>query len=184
MITCALPGCGNLLSTRWRVRFCSRQCAGLSRWVHHQPKRLRRQERLCVNPGCGEVVTGDYRNIYCSRTCASRDHEDSKRRKMVAYLQTPRGKVRKRSTPPRGVEHWNWRGGTSFEPYTSDWKHISFQIRKRDGFMCRHIDDTCIGSLGVHHINGDKKDNRPENLISLCGSHHYRMECLLWEGLI
>jgi 5-methylcytosine-specific restriction endonuclease McrA len=64
-----------------------------------------------------------------------------------------------------------WEGGRSFEPYTLDWPQVSLTIRRRDGFKCQR----CFGPsrrLHVHHIDTDKQNNDPENLITLCASCH------------
>ena len=40
------------------------------------------------------------------------------------------------------------------------------QIRERDAYICQQCG--AINSRHVHHINYDKKDCRPLNLITLC----------------
>jgi len=63
-----------------------------------------------------------------------------------------------------------WRGGISLEPYGSEWtEDLREEIRKRDNHTC-----AISGQPGhhVHHINYNKTDNRPENLITLCISCH------------
>jgi 5-methylcytosine-specific restriction endonuclease McrA len=52
-------------------------------------------------------------------------------------------------------------------------------IRERDGFRCAVCETEDFGANGrtllvVHHINEDKSDDRPENLISLCRACHVR----------
>jgi hypothetical protein len=67
-----------------------------------------------------------------------------------------------------------WKGGLSFEPYTTEWTNkLRSIIRKRDDYTCQ----TCgehQGSflLDVHHIDYNKKNCNPENLISLCKACH------------
>jgi 5-methylcytosine-specific restriction endonuclease McrA len=48
------------------------------------------------------------------------------------------------------------------------------QIRERDGYACRVCGSARDKTLSVHHINYDKKDNRPENLITLCSVCHMK----------
>ena len=71
-----------------------------------------------------------------------------------------------------GKNHPNWKGGKSFEPYTTDWtEYLRESIRKRDNYVCQ----LCNKSQGdiahdVHHIDYDKKNCNPDNLITLCHS--------------
>ena len=70
-----------------------------------------------------------------------------------------------------------WRGGVSFEPYTLDWtKTLKRSIRERDHYTCQ-----ACGALqsdvafDVHHIDFDKTNSDPSNLITLCHSCHARI---------
>jgi hypothetical protein len=81
-----------------------------------------------------------------------------------------------------GENNGNWNGGSSFEPYGREFnRRLKEQIRMRDNYRCqecfRHQDElyTKKGKkykLIVHHIDYDKKNNNPDNLISLCRSCH------------
>jgi hypothetical protein len=64
--------------------------------------------------------------------------------------------------------HPNWHGGISFEPYSPEFDKLKPQIKQRDGYRCQ-----LCGSpegLTVHHIDYNKKNNNPSNLITLCFS--------------
>jgi uncharacterized protein (DUF1330 family) len=83
----------------------------------------------------------------------------------------------------RGSEHNAWKGGR--------WKHKSGYIQvyapdhpaaSMDGYVPEHrlIVEKQLGRFltraeHVHHINGVKDDNRPENLIALPHAEHTRM---------
>ena len=79
-------------------------------------------------------------------------------------------------------KHPQWQGGKSFEPYGLEFNSkLREQIRARDAYRCqqcfRHQDElfTKTGKprrLDVHHIDYDKKNNSPNNLISLCHNCH------------
>jgi hypothetical protein len=66
-----------------------------------------------------------------------------------------------------------WRGGTD-KPYPKEFNEgLKEIIRDRDEYKCR----ICLSSQGerafpVHHIDGDKNNNKHENLITLCLSCH------------
>ena len=75
-----------------------------------------------------------------------------------------------------GKEHYNWRGGKSFEPYGLEFNNkLKLKIRKRDNFKCRECNwaEKKLGyKLDVHHIDYNKQNNDLNNLISLCRSCH------------
>jgi len=73
-----------------------------------------------------------------------------------------------------GDKHWNWQGGISCEPYCEVWTDKEYKdwIKyERDNGECQN--PLCKGNykrLNLHHINYNKKDCRPNNLITLCCS--------------
>jgi len=78
----------------------------------------------------------------------------------------------------RGKKHPNWQGGKSFEPYPTDWtEDLKRSIRKRDSYVCQlcgiHQDELNY-KLHCHHIDYDKDNLDPRNLISLCRGCHMK----------
>ena len=82
-----------------------------------------------------------------------------------------------------GIPSWNkglppeqqpgWRGGISKDGYCYDWTSKEFKnyIKERDNYECQNPD--CWGNsdrLTIHHIDYDKENCLPYNLISLCNS--------------
>ena len=83
---------------------------------------------------------------------------------------------RKISEANKGDKNYNWKGGSSFEPYGIEFNNkLKEQIRKRDQYRCqecfRHQNEL-KKKLAVHHIDFNKKNNVPNNLISLCNGCH------------
>ena len=66
----------------------------------------------------------------------------------------------------------NWKGGLSFEPYSVDWTEtLRRSIRERDHYICQLCNQ--YGKI-VHHIDYNKKNNNPDNLITLCLKCHMK----------
>ena len=87
------------------------------------------------------------------------------------------GKQRMSESKARGENHWNWNGGSSRYPYSVDWTQtLKRSIRERDKYTCQ----TC-GELQsdrafcVHHIDGNKQNCNPDNLITMCLSCHMKL---------
>lgn len=72
-----------------------------------------------------------------------------------------------------GEKHWNWQGGKSFEPYPVDWTEtLKRSIRERDNYICQLCSQ--YGNT-IHHIDGNKENCNPINLITLCKSCHTKL---------
>ena len=72
-----------------------------------------------------------------------------------------------------------WKGGISFEEYSSDWTdELRESIRQRDNYICQECgihQDELEGwhkKLSVHHIDYVKTNLNPDNLITLCQPCH------------
>ena len=68
-----------------------------------------------------------------------------------------------------------WKGGVAEWEYTPDWKRICKDIKDRDKWTCQNCGErrTRWGiHLHVHHIDGNKLNNDPANLTSLCAKCH------------
>lgn len=77
----------------------------------------------------------------------------------------------------RGANHPCWLGGKSFEPYSPEFNsELKDLIKERDGYRCLWCDDDGedLGYLQIHHIDYDKKNSAPDNLITLCTPCHMK----------
>lgn len=72
-----------------------------------------------------------------------------------------------------GENSYNWQGGIASEPYCIIWldKDYKKSIKERDNYTCQNPDcwHTANRLVG-HHINYDKKNCHPWNVITICNS--------------
>lgn len=70
----------------------------------------------------------------------------------------------------RGIEGPAWKGGISFEPYSSEFNgHLKNIIMERDNYTCQICKKP---GICIHHIDYNKKNTNLLNLITLCISCH------------
>lgn len=96
------------------------------------------------------------------------------RKKKLGYINSP--ETRKKIS---GSNHHNWRGGLS--PYPKGWTDtLRKSIRQRDNYVCQICgmrQDKLKGmfkKLDVHHIDYNKDNLNPNNLITLCQKCHMK----------
>ena len=78
----------------------------------------------------------------------------------------------KHSIAMSGHNNHNWMGGISREPYAWEFNdELKEEVRRRDNYTCQKCNTPqaeCKKRLPVHHIDYDKKNSDPVNLIALC----------------
>ena len=173
--------------------FCCKQCHDVFRKGKSNLARRRRIVKECDN--CGgiiEVQLSRYKTFnyhFCNQDC---EYEWMKKSVKVTcdlcgkefertLSQYKRGNVffcsRKCSENGKKLnKHWNWQGGKSFEKYGVDFDNVLKElVRKRDEHTCQECQFTekQLGyKLNIHHIDYDKRNNKMNNLISLCNNCH------------
>ena len=130
---------------------------------------------VCEN--CGKKFT-DWRILkrkYCSRKCLYEFWKRSERyngennpaKSLVVKQKISKAKKGIPSLNQRGEKHWNWQGGKSFEPYGIEFnKELKEEIKERDNYTCQLCNEK--EKLVIHHIDYCKKNNKKDNLITLC----------------
>jgi hypothetical protein len=92
------------------------------------------------------------------------------------HSEGARRKIRENAT--RGENHWAWNGGISNDDYPNDWNDVLKEsIRMRDGYCCQECgthQEELGRKLDVHHIDYDKQNLDPNNLIALCRQCHMK----------
>jgi len=65
----------------------------------------------------------------------------------------------------------NWKGGISNNPYCIEWKYVRDELKEDDNNECQNT--LCEGvsqRMTSHHIDYDKQNCHPSNVITLCYS--------------
>ena len=94
------------------------------------------------------------------------------------HTEESRSKISKNMPDRSGPNNPVWNDGSSFEPYCPIWSDKEFKemIFKRDGYKC--MNPLCKSKdpdkLCRHHINYNKKECRPSNIVTLCNSCNSR----------
>lgn len=118
----------------------------------------------------GKIISEEQKAII-SKARKGRTMSEAQKRKISKTL-TGR-KLCRRSNK----NHWNWQGGISKHGYCDAWSDKEYKeaIKERDNYKCQNPE--CWGIkciLSIHHINYNKEDCHPSNLITLCLSCNTR----------
>jgi predicted nucleic acid-binding Zn ribbon protein len=158
---CVICGRELIGATPRKSKTCSRECASINRSKIRTGKNNPRWingQKYCKE--CGKEITNNNRwnktKSFCSRRCSA-DWSS---------------KNRSRENSPL------WRGGSkNYREYPREFNlKLRSSIRIRDQYKCRFC-ATKSKSLDVHHIDGNKKNTDPNNLISVCRSCHRKVHC-------
>jgi phage FluMu protein Com len=96
------------------------------------------------------------------------------------FITSPRGHISHKYGCPKctleggsGENSIHWKGGLASEPYCDAWQDKTYKesIRTRDNNVCQN--PYCYKTtkkLHIHHIDYDKNNCHPNNLITVCGS--------------
>lgn len=100
--------------------------------------------------------------------------EETRKRISLSKKGTKPWNTGKKRPEMTGENSPNWNGGSSFFPYSLDWTcTLRVSVRERDKYTCQICSEK-QGDIAfhVHHIDYDKKNCNPNNLITLCHSCH------------
>ncbi|MEA3477012.1 MAG: HNH endonuclease [Bacteroidota bacterium] len=145
-------------------RFCSYKCKGI--WWHSQATKA-----MCET--CGKIfqTTPSRRRKGWAKYCSVSCHKQ-KGKKRVDIV---------------GKANPNWKGGISREPYSFSFdEELKGLIRERDNYKCRQCgapQEEFTQKLPVHHIDGDKTNSSPENLLTLCVYCHNKKSVMQREEM-
>jgi len=140
---------------------------------HSEKTKKKMSETQKQNPSCG--MKGK-RHTNETRRKISTACRNAKSHGMTGRQHTEETN-RKLALAFSGDKSSTWKGGISCEPYCDAWADKEFKedMKERDGYKCQNPE--CLGNskrLCIHHIDYDKKNCHPNNLITLCTSCNSR----------
>ena len=131
-------------------------------------KKFVKIEKTCLC--CGEkffvILSRINSSKYCSRACFFKH-------RIINGKNNPNYRNGNKIS---GGKNPNWKGGLAYQNYPMEFcKELKELIRIRDNHTCQYCgkpESDLRRKLNVHHIDYDKKNLLPKNLISLCDSCH------------
>ncbi|HUU87766.1 MAG TPA: hypothetical protein VMX17_08445 [Candidatus Glassbacteria bacterium] len=126
-------------------------------------------ENPCLN--CGEefLTHKNQKFNFCSRKCS----QSGKYNNYYGKKRPNHSKKMRENNPMEfihnfGKDNPNWKGGITQNKYCSGWTLLSEEIR--DYYKTCQNPNCCRASniMTTHHIDYDKENCRPDNLICLC----------------
>jgi len=201
--------CGTVFKTSRKAKklFCSRECYLIDHAsiilefecpnchsLFEQSKNLSEKKTFCSKQCAIEYLTKDpERNAKIGQTLR-RQYSEGQRESWSKGL-TCKTDERLNKMSIKILEGYQFgrephnKGTSGPGPYCDDWRDNEFKedIKERDGWECKNP-ECLVGNssvLGIHHINYDKRDCRPVNLITVCRSCNSRANFKreYWENL-
>ncbi len=134
------------------------------------------------NPKVGRKLSRSLKRLYKTKKGEQLKKQISA--SVKAYFKTKKGKEQAKkhskfcSLTNKGHNNPNWKGGLSCLPYSPDFdNNLKDLIRLRDNYLCQLCGKLQIEELNkfnhkliIHHINYNKLNSLPDNLITVCSS--------------
>lgn len=175
--------CGKLLSD-WTSKRCKKCWSLFHRGANCENWKGGISKILKCCPDCGKQLKW-YLSKYCKKCFAT--HRTKYQAKKEEHYRWKGGRPKcldcgkeiewkaKRCSSCAKIGEHNvaWKGGVSLNQYPIIFNKILKQkIKERDEYKCVICNKIFKKSLAVHHIDYNKQNNNPKNLISLCCSCH------------
>ena len=142
----------------------------------HKGKKLSQEQKNKISKSqIGKIFSSEQRRkISIANRGKIRSDEARKNHKGFLGKHFSAESRKKIGDAQRGEKSHYWKGGISFDPYSIDWtKTLKRSIRERDHYTCKICgDQQTEKTFCVHHIDYDKQNSNPNNLITLCSKCH------------
>lgn len=140
---------------------CSRACRNKANPLVYTPEKIAKHKIACKGINKGEKNPAYGKLGKNSWTYGTKRTEECK--KYLSEIKKGRYK---------GDKNPMWKGGISYEGYSEEWTNeLKTLIRKSYGFCCLICHKN---GFDVHHIDYNKKNCNPTNLVCLCRSCHMK----------
>uniref|UniRef100_A0A6M3IDV2 HNH nuclease domain-containing protein n=1 Tax=viral metagenome TaxID=1070528 RepID=A0A6M3IDV2_9ZZZZ len=122
----------------------------------------------------GEVTKKNMSIVHLKR-CSTKKYKKMFSKRIQNYYSNIENRI-KASCIKQGISREDWKGFVSQEPYCQIWtKEYKEFIKERDGYKCQNPDCWNTNNVFIpHHIDYNKKNCEPNNLITLCNSCNSR----------
>lgn len=147
-----------------KKNFCSKKCYSI--WLKKQIERIELKCTYCnkhFTKTKKRIKQYNYKNHFCSHLCLHKY--------MREHIYEWRNDSKKEHNPA-------WKGGISNSPYSFNFnEELRELIRKRDNYKCQICgckSKKYSHKLSIHHIDYNKQNDNPKNLIALCSSCHHK----------
>lgn len=144
------------------------------------PKGVYKHKPRGISPNKGKKFINRKRPIPFSAEHREKIKERMKGNKLTLGFKHTKETKRRMSESHKGEKNYLWIEDRSLLTYPDEWTNdLKDSIRKRDNYTCQMLDcgihqDELVEKLNVHHIDYNKYNLNPENLISLCRSCHIK----------
>ena len=144
--------------------------------TEEQRKNISESKKGEKHPNFGKLRSEDTKQKIREGNLGKIIPEETKQK--ISKTRIEKGLSKGKSNPMYGIslsgeKSPHWQGGISFEPYSPEFnKKFKNFIKNRDFHICQTPNCTNTENLHVHHIDYNKKNNNPENAITLCASCH------------
>lgn len=187
------PYCGNIIIKKQNT-YCSQRCSVLYKNKHNNPNKIAWNKGIKNSTGTtfsGHHHTEENKILFSKQKTGKKNPNHSNFMKENNPLYNPEIKLKlskslkssekfKQAMKERdfkGSNHPNWNGGTCHEPYPFEWnENLKESIRSRDNYCCvmcnKPQEQELKQKLSIHHIDYNKKNIDPSNLITLCNACH------------
>lgn len=170
--------CGKMITRHSKTGYCM-QCHGTRPEFREARRKLYKEQIAQLgNPNykSGRFVSRKVECKVCGKSMVRKPIFFSGRCKSCSDNDNLQKANREGKNKRYGKDCWNWNGGSSYEPYSPEFNNkLKVQIKTRDGYRCqecfRHQSEV-KRSFAVHHIDFNKKNSNPNNLITLCETCH------------